>query len=120
MKTVMIFFLMVLFPLLSYSQTARIAEEKTVFAERVQAGEIKLEMPSNITSADVEKNAAYYTDYFTVDFDENTQLATIKMKENTPNKRRVIMRFLYSCGLNSVTIDSEEITIHDFNDRYLK
>lgn len=120
MRLFLSFLLLLVLTTYSYSQQVKLVEEKTAFSEKVKTGEINLELPASITAEEVEKSASYYTDYFSVNFDEDTRVITITMKNNSPKKRRVIMRFLYSCGMKTVDVGSEEISIHDFYDNYLK
>lgn len=84
------------------------------------SGEYEFQFETERTSESVEKAASFYTQYFTVDFDEETQLVKIKMIENTASSRIIIARFLSYNKVQYVKIDGDETSVSDFMDKYLK
>ena len=84
------------------------------------SGEYVFTLPSNLTNREVQDNAKYYTHYFTVDFNEESHEAKIKMIENTSKSRFVIARFLTACKVSEVKVDSEMVKITPFLNDYLK
>lgn len=85
-----------------------------------ESGKFEFTLPSNVTSAEVEKNSTYYTHYFSVSFDEGSHKASIEMTENTSKNRYVIARFLTSCGVRYLDVNDENIELYDFIEAYLK
>jgi hypothetical protein len=79
--------------------------------------EIKLE---NAVEADVIKNASYYKDFFTVTYSPKISIVKITMVKNTPEARRVIVRFLTSLKHDSVMFDGKKISTADFYEVALK
>lgn len=77
-------------------------------------------MPSGVTKEDVEKNAKYYTHYFTISYDESSKTATVNMVNNQAKNRLVIARFLTACGLRYVNVDNSMISIDEFIKTYLE
>lgn len=83
-------------------------------------GKGQITMPSSLTSDLIQQRAKYYTLYFTVDFDQKTSIATIKMVENTERARAVIIRFLAGCEIQSVNVGGENVSRDVLFDNYLK
>ena len=75
---------------------------------------------SGKTEAGISSGASYYAHYFTVVFDESTQKASLKMKENEARGRAVIMRFLVASGVRHVNVDGKVISVNDFMMNYLQ
>ena len=72
------------------------------------------------TEADISGSAAYYTQYFKVNFDESSQTAKIEMVENDSRSRSVIVRFLVASGVRYVDVDGKPISINDFMMNHLQ
>ena len=104
---------------LSFAQTASISGDESSIAKQVEMGKFEIEMPASTSAEDLEKSAEYYVDYFTVDYDESSNTATIKMVDNTPSSRRVINRLLLSNGVRTIAFNGEEYSINEFYDTYL-
>lgn len=116
------FALVIVFSLLSmglFSQKAIMQGNSKSLVEEVQKGSFEFEIPKSISADEVKRSADYYTDYFTVEFDEATGKATINMKENTPSRRRVIIRFLLSSGITTIDFEGKEYPLNDFYDKFL-
>ena len=101
-------------------ETIAIAESKSELAESKVSGEYTYILPTNITAEQVKKNAGYYTSYFTVGYDENSQKATIKLMNDEKISRMVMGRFLSSCGVRNLKVGEETITLDKFMETYLK
>lgn len=84
------------------------------------SGKYVMTLSSDITSAKVDEVKGYYTDYFTVSYDQVKHEATIALTANEPMNKRVILRFLSSLGMRTVNVDGSEKTLEDFYDGYLK
>lgn len=83
------------------------------------SGEFVYTLPSEVTNETVEKSAAYYTSYFTVDFNDAENVATLNMVTNDEKSRYVMLRFLTSCGVRYVKVDGETLEYDKFVENYL-
>ncbi|MFT5777187.1 MAG: capsule polysaccharide export protein KpsE/RkpR [Crocinitomicaceae bacterium] len=72
------------------------------------------------TTAGIEKSAKYYENYFSIDFDESSNVATITMKVNEAKSRTVITRFLIAAGAHYVKVGGEMMSTNEFMIDYLK
>ncbi len=75
---------------------------------------------SGKTASKIEANAKYYINYFSVEFNESTQLASISMVVNDSRARSVIVRFLISSGVRYAKVDGKIISVNDFMTSYLQ
>lgn len=83
-------------------------------------GEYVFQFETERTSESVEKAASFYKQYFSVDFNEETQLLKLNMIENTPSSRIIVARFLSYNKVQYIKIDEDLISVSDFMDKYLK
>ena len=72
-----------------------------------------------MTANEVAENSKFYTRIFTIVFDEKSDVATITMIENSDKSRHVIVRFLTSCGVQSVLVEGREMMLEDFFTNYM-
>lgn len=84
-----------------------------------KAGVFEFKLPAESTREEVEKNKAYYTDYFSVEYKPEIQIAIVKMIENTAGNRRVITRFLVSNGVRTIKLGDTPYTVAEFYDNFL-
>lgn len=119
MKNIITLFVFVLTIGFGFAQTASISGDQNTIAEQVEKGEFKIEMPESTSAEDVMKSAEYYVDYFTVEFNEESKVATINMVDNTPTSRRVINRLMLSSGVRTIAFNGEEYSINEFYDQFL-
>lgn len=94
--------------------TVATAQSKTELAASKSSGKYLITLPDGMTANEVAENSKFYTRVFTISFDENTDIATITMIENSDKSRHVIVRFLTSCGVQSVLVDGHEMMLEDF------
>lgn len=120
MKNLILLLSITAFSFYGYSQNAKVSGNLESLKKEVREGVFTFVLPESITEADVNKSAQYYTDYFTVTYNDNSKVANIKMKENTPAARRVIIRFLLSSGVKSIDFQGKEHTINDFYEKFLE
>ena len=120
MKTVMMTFFALMIGALAFSQSVEYKGTKEDIAKAVEKGVFIFAFSESASSDEINKNAQYYTDYFTVSFNDETKEALIKMEDNSEMGRRVITRFLLSSGVKSVVLDGEKLTLNDFFEKYLK
>ncbi len=110
------------FATVSFSQTeAAVANSagKTALEASKTSGQYSFTLPESATPESVAKNAGYYTDYFTVAYDEASRVANISMVYNEPQSRIIIARFLSASGAREVEIDGVNYSIGDFIQNYL-
>ena len=107
----------------SFSQESAktaIANNLTEINTSKENGIYKFILPKGTTLASVEQSAKYYTIYFTVSFDESKNEVTIKLINNDEKSRHVIVRFLVSTEVNSVSMEGKPFSTEDFYRNYMK
>ena len=97
-----------------------VAQGHTELIKAKESGVFTFEIPGDKTSEEVSDRAKFYTNYFTVAFDEGTDIVTITMVDNSPSSRTIISRFLMSSGFRMVRVGDEELKMIDFTAQYLK
>ena len=121
-KIVFTLTLLVGFATVSFAQEANeiaVSEGSEELAKSKVDGDYILVL-SGKTEADISGSAAYYTQYFKVNFDESSQKAKIEMVENNARSRSVIVRFLVASGVRYVDVDGKSISINDFMMNHLQ
>lgn len=86
----------------------------TEFQAGKKSGTYAFELPATVTTETVKKSASYYTQFFTVDFNEKTRKAVITMIQNDEQAKHVIVRFMISNGINSISMNGTVYTVDDF------
>ena len=119
-------FLIALFVLVSsysFSQD-RIYEAKVAnsadFTANKSNGEFYFTFPAATTKETVEKNAAFYTKFFSVQYDEQSRLVTIKMVQNDEQSRHIINRFLIANKISQINMDGTLYKIDEFYQKKIK
>lgn len=110
------------FTTMSFAQEANeigITEGKVKLATSKEDGSYAFTF-SGKTADEIESSASYYTNYFTVTFNESTQLVKITMKENDTRSRSVITRFLVASGVRYMNIEGKIVPVSDFMANYLQ
>lgn len=85
-------------------------ESNSVTAKKT--GTYLFEMPSEITTGQINDAAKYYTKFFTVTKENNK--VTIKMVENTSANRHVMKRFFISLNQRNITLNGSSMNIDKF------
>ncbi len=120
MKTILTTML-VLFALnFTFAQNTAIAKNKSDITSIKESGVGSLVLPTKMTKSEVEAKSKYYTQYFTVAYDEASQKVTFTMVENDEKGRAVIMRFLSGCDVQEVRVGEEILSVNDMYMKYLK
>ncbi|MDX1445338.1 hypothetical protein [Lishizhenia sp.] len=122
MKKLFTFLLVVTCSFLSFGQENQAVAEgtETTFSEAVASGVFYFILPEGTSAEEVKKNSAYYTNFFTVEYDATTRKSTIKMVDNSAESRHVIVRFLISNKVRTVKLGATEYTVSEFYEKYLK
>src|SRR5690554_5979832 len=87
----------------SYAQVAKMEGNNESLNKMMEAGYIEYTIPSDVTVEQVEKSAQYYTEYFSVQFDENA--SKVKFNFVNPNDnfaKMVVNRFLSSIEVSKI------------------
>jgi hypothetical protein len=104
----------------TYAQDVKLAKAQSA-TELLQAkntGKYSFVFPTDITSSEIINAADYYKSFFTVQFTETTRTVKVTMTENTPENRRVILRFLASSRIQKVQVGDNQLLLHEFYDQY--
>ena len=122
MKHVLFGILFFLTGSISFAQTANSATSLSTknLTEGISTGKIELTLPSQLSSEDVASNAKYYEQFFVVEFNAKNHVATFKMVLNTPDSRRVILRFLSANQIQIVVVDGKSYQLQDFYQKFLE
>lgn len=99
--------------------TVATAQSKAELTTSKSSGKYLITLPDGMTSEEVAENSKFYTRIFTISFDEKSDVATITMIENSDKSRHVIVRFLTSCGVQSVLVEGREMMLEDFFTNYM-
>lgn len=122
MKTFFTFILFLAANLYSLAQDSNTAvcSKKANLLKGVETGLIEISFPQTTVKEDVEKYASYYKNIFSVNYNENTHVASIKMVENNSSNRKVIMRFLSANQVQNVIVEDKSFLVNDFYENFLK
>jgi hypothetical protein len=75
---------------------------------------------ADATNEEVVKAAAYYKEFFTVTYNPTAQIALVKMVKNTPESRKIIVRFLVSVKNDKVLFNGATLNAMEFYEKALK
>lgn len=118
-----ILFLFVLVTSVSFGQD-KIFEAKvanpTHFNESKNAGEFKFILPNATKKEDVNRAAEFYKTYFTVSYDENQHIASVKMLVNDSKSRQIINRFMISLKITQIEMGGVLYKVEEFYQKQLK
>jgi hypothetical protein len=110
------FFVIIGFSMMSFAQESdeiAVSQGKQELVNSKMDGVYEFTFASQ-TAEEIKKSASYYTNYFTVVYDESSKVATITMIENDPKGRAVIMRFLSASGARYIDVDGTMISTSEF------
>jgi hypothetical protein len=99
--------------------TAKVESAQKI-ADFKKSGKYEFELPAATTAAGVKKTAAYYTQYFTVQFDDKTKKATLVLTQNEPMNRQVMERFLISNEVREILMDGQTYKVQPFFTEFVK
>lgn len=98
---------------------AKVANPKQ-FQESKTSGEFKFIFPKETKKETLEKNAAFYTQYFTMQFDEAKHVVTLKMLTNDSKSRQIINRFMISNKITQIEMDGVLYKVDEFYQKQMK
>jgi DNA/RNA endonuclease G (NUC1) len=122
MKFKLIIFSLFLIGNSSFSQEEiKIAKIKNLsqFEKSKELGTYDFQFPENTSKETVMKNAAYYKDYFSVNYHEKNKTATLKLLEINETNKKVIKRFLHANGIKQIEIEAKSLSIDEFFTMYI-
>lgn len=119
MKKLIMIFVVAVLSFAINAQTAVFTGNASSITSNVDDGMFEIEMPASVNKDASDKVVGYYSDYFTVNYNETSNVVKIDMVDNSSLGRRVITRYLLSLGIKSVELDGEKYTINDFYSTYL-
>ncbi|MEI8116524.1 MAG: hypothetical protein WCH03_03205 [Flavobacteriia bacterium] len=122
MKHVLFGILFFLTGSISFGQTTNTAScpSSKNLKSGVASGKIEVTLPNQLSPEDVASFAKYYEPFFFVDFNSKNHVATFQMVTNTPESRRVILRFLSANQIQSVLVDGKSYQLQDFYQNFLE
>lgn len=94
-------------------------ESAAKFEAGKSSGTYEFQLPASATAESVKKNSSYYTQYFTVNFDDKTKNAKVKMVQTDEKAKHVIVRFLVANGVTEVTMDGKDYHVEDFYQQHI-
>ncbi|MBU2019618.1 MAG: hypothetical protein KJ941_08230 [Bacteroidetes bacterium] len=86
---------------------------------QLPSGTFTFEMPKDITSVQVEESAAYYTMYFSIQYNRETGVVQAKMEANDAKSRHILMRFFVTLGLFDIDVNGTIMPLEDYYQMYL-
>lgn len=89
------------------------------FVANKEKGQFDFTMPENATALTVNKKAAYYPEYFTVVYDQNTRNAKITMLQEGAMARNIMMRFMLSNGVKEISMGGKDYVLSEFWQQYV-
>lgn len=83
-----------------------------------KTGEFTITVPEDITSEQVDKLKGYYTEYFSVTFDENKDVLSFIVNKDKEGAFRVVNRMLVGLNLKTFMVDGESMTFEQLYVKY--
>lgn len=121
MKNLMTLIALLFFTVGSFAQTATVNGTQDDLNKTLSNGYVEFVMPEKITVDDINKSAQYYTEYFTVEFNEESHTAKVELIDSEDGMaRKVIQRFLLSTGVRTVNFNGKDYSIAEFYNDILK
>lgn len=84
------------------------------------SGVFEFSVPEDITAEKVEAVKGYYKDYFSVSFNESTDVLKVTLLKNEDPNINVVNRLLVALDLRTINVGSENMTFMDMKEKYLK
>lgn len=106
--------------LVSFGQDVANFGTSTTVNQGKQTGKFEVKLPARVTPEDVANYSQYYTNFFTVSFNNTTKIASIQMVNNDSQTRRIILRFLTANQISLISVDNTPYDLNTFYDNFLK
>jgi hypothetical protein len=76
-------------------------------------------MGADVTEDKVAEVSKYYTEYFTIKFDEATHKATITLFNKDETSKMVMTRYFITIGADKIAMGDELMPIQDYFKKYI-
>ena len=119
MKKLAMIFVLSLASTFAFSQNSASINEAQLKTGK-SSGVYEFTVPESITAEKVEAVKGYYKDYFTVAFNESTDVLKVTLLKNEDANLNVVNRLLVALDLRTISIGGEIMTFQDMKDKYLK
>jgi len=119
MKKLAMIFVLSLASSFAFSQNSASINE-TQLKTGKSSGVYEFSVPESITAEKVEAVKGYYKDYFTVAFNESTDILKVTLLKNEDSNLNVVNRLLVALDLRTIAVGGETMTFQDMKDKYLK
>ena len=119
MKKLVIMFVLSLASSFAFSQNSASISESQLKTGKSN-GVYEFSVPESITAEKVDAVKGYYKDYFTVAFNESTDVLKVTLLKNEDSNLNVVNRLLVALDLRTISVGGENMTFQDMKDRYLK
>ena len=107
-----------------YAQTEQntvvVAATLSEFENNLSQNSLSITFPSSADVVKITSTADFYTDYFTVQYNETTRVAKSHYLNNENISRLVTVRFLFSNNINFVSFNGNTFENTTFFEQYLK
>lgn len=107
-----------------YAQTEQntvvVAATLSEFENNLSQNPLSITFPSSADVVKITSTADFYTDYFTVQYNETTRVAKLHYLNNENISRLVTVRFLFSNNINFVSFNGNTFENTTFFEQYLK
>lgn len=119
MKKLVMMFVLSLASSFAFSQNSASISE-TQLKTGKSNGVYEFSVPESITAEKVEAVKGYYKDYFSVAFNESTDVLKVTLLKNEDSNLNVVNRLLVALDLRTISVGGENMTFQDMKDKYLK
>ena len=119
MKKLVMIFVLSLASSFAFSQNSASISESQLKTGK-SSGVYEFSVPESITAEKVEAVKGYYKDYFSVVFNESTDVLKVTLLKNEDSNLNVVNRLLVALDLRTITVGGESMTFQDMKDKYLK
>ncbi len=119
MKKLVMMFVLSLASSFAFSQNSASISE-TQLKTGKSSGVYEFSVPESITAEKVEAVKGYYKDYFSVAFNESTDVLKVTLLKNEDSNLNVVNRLLVALDLRTISVGGENLTFQDMKDKYLK
>lgn len=107
-----------------YAQTEQntvvVAATLSEFENNLSQNSLSITFPSIADATKITSTSDFYTDYFTVQYNETTRVAKLHFLNNENISRLVTVRFLFSNNINFVNFNGNTYENTTFFEQYLK
>lgn len=100
--------------------TAAVSTTQSSLVKATESGEFVFVLNQEVSDEVIQHSAQYYKLYFTVDYLKKDKQIKIKMKENTSDNRKIIVRFFVSAQIEKITYNGVDYEVMDFYEKFLQ